>query len=52
MATWLLPLALTTDNGVALVEALMQEMRTRQILIPAGYPAISNGAYEDWDYEP
>lgn len=34
MATWLLPLALTTDNGVALIEALMQEMRTRQILIP------------------
>lgn len=34
MATWLLPLALTTDNGVALVEALMQEMRKRQILIP------------------
>ena len=34
MATWLLTLALTTDNGVALIEALMQEMRTRHILIP------------------
>lgn len=34
MATWLLSLALTTDNGVVLIEALMQEMHTRQILIP------------------
>src|SRR5258708_5533116 len=34
MATWLLSLALTTDNGVALIEALLHEMRTRQILIP------------------
>jgi hypothetical protein len=34
MATWLLSLALTTDNGMALVEALMQEMRDHHILIP------------------
>ena len=34
MATWLLSLALTTDNGVALIEALMQEMRVRQTLFP------------------
>jgi TnpA family transposase len=34
MATWLMTLALTTDNGIALIEALVQEMRTRLILIP------------------
>ncbi len=45
MATWLLTLALTTDNGVALVEALTQEMRTRQILIP-GITTLERLAWE------
>jgi hypothetical protein len=45
MATWLLSLALTTDNGVALIEALMQEMRTRQILIP-GITTLERLAWE------
>jgi hypothetical protein len=34
MATWLLSLALTTENGVVLIESLLQEMRTRHMLIP------------------
>jgi Domain of unknown function (DUF4158) len=45
MASWLLSLALTTDNGVALIEALMQEMRTRQILIP-GITTLERLAWE------
>jgi len=35
MAKWLLPTALSTDNGMALVTALIEEMRVRQIMIPA-----------------
>lgn len=34
---WLLPIALGTDKGIALVEALVQEMRNRKIIIPAMY---------------
>ena len=45
MASWLLSLALTTDNGVALIEALMQEMRARQILIP-GITTLERLAWE------
>lgn len=45
MAIWLLSLALTTDNGVALIEALVQEMRTRQILIP-GITTLERLAWE------
>lgn len=45
LSTWLLPLALTTDNGVALIEALLQDMRVRQILIP-GITTLERLAWE------
>ena len=45
LSTWLLPLALTTDNGVALIEALLPEMRARQILIP-GITTLERLAWE------
>jgi TnpA family transposase len=45
MASWLLSVALTTDNGVALIEALMQEMRARKILIP-GITTLERLAWE------
>jgi TnpA family transposase len=35
LAQWLLPAALGTDSGVALVTALVEEMRERKIIIPA-----------------
>ncbi len=35
LAEWLLPMALGTDSGVALVTALVEEMRHRKIIIPA-----------------
>jgi len=35
LALWLAPLALTTEKGIVLVEALLEEMRARQIMIPA-----------------
>ncbi len=35
MAKWLLPTALSTDKGIALVTALIEEMRARKIMIPA-----------------
>src|SRR2546426_936934 len=34
LSTWLMPLALSTDAGPALVGALIEEMRDRQIIIP------------------
>jgi|GEM_PF-1913452 len=37
LALWLLPTALSTDSGVALVTALIEEMRTRKIVAPALY---------------
>ncbi|MDP9317432.1 MAG: Tn3 family transposase [Chloroflexota bacterium] len=37
LASWLLPTALSTDNGVALVTALVEEMRARRIVAPALY---------------
>ncbi|GHO47050.1 DUF4158 domain-containing protein [Ktedonospora formicarum] len=40
LSTWLLPLALTTDNSIALIEALLSEMRARQILISEERAAI------------
>ncbi|MGH2480888.1 MAG: DUF4158 domain-containing protein, partial [Ktedonobacteraceae bacterium] len=45
LSTWLLPLALTTDNGVALIKALLPEMRARQILIP-GITTLERLAWE------
>lgn len=35
LVQWLLPLALNIDKAVALVEAVLGEMRSRQILLPA-----------------
>ncbi len=35
LAVWLLPLARTTDAGTVLVSTLIEEMRTRLIIIPA-----------------
>ncbi|HEX6290940.1 MAG TPA: Tn3 family transposase [Herpetosiphonaceae bacterium] len=37
LATWLLPTALSTDHGMALVIALVEEMRLRKIIAPALY---------------
>ncbi|MHA5077983.1 DUF4158 domain-containing protein [Bacillus anthracis] len=37
LARWLLPLAMKTENGYLLVEALIQEMRKRKIILPAVY---------------
>jgi hypothetical protein len=37
LATWLLLTALRTDNGIALVIALVEEMRLRKIIAPALY---------------
>lgn len=37
LALWLLPIALNTDSGVALVTALIEELRTRKIVAPALY---------------
>jgi len=34
LSAWLMPLALSTDAGPALVGALIEEMRDRQIIIP------------------
>ncbi len=34
LAVWLFPQALATDSGLALVRALIEEMRSRMILIP------------------
>ena len=35
LAAWLMPLALSTDRGLTLVEALVAEVRTRQLVRPA-----------------
>jgi TnpA family transposase len=35
LAAWLLPAALSTDSGVALVAALLEELRARRIVAPA-----------------
>ena len=37
LSSWLLPTALGTDSGVALVTALVEEMRARTIVAPALY---------------
>ncbi|MED3329728.1 Tn3 family transposase [Bacillus thuringiensis] len=37
LARWLLPLAMKTENRYLLVEALIQEMRKRKIILPAVY---------------
>jgi TnpA family transposase len=37
LAVWLLPTALGTDSGVALVTALVEEMRGRKVVAPALY---------------
>jgi TnpA family transposase len=37
LAAWLLPTALSTDSGMALVTALVEEMRVRKIVAPALY---------------
>src|SRR5215207_3627920 len=37
LSRWLLPVAMSTDSGEALVEALLEEMRTRNIVAPALY---------------
>lgn len=34
LSRWLLPIAMGTDKGIVLVEALIQEMRNRKIIIP------------------
>ena len=35
LGTWLLPAALSTDSGIRLLEALVREMQTRRIVLPA-----------------
>lgn len=35
LTAWLLPTALSTDSGVQLLEALIWEMRTRRLVLPA-----------------
>lgn len=37
LSRWLMPVAMSTDSGEALVEALLSEMRARSIVIPALY---------------
>lgn len=37
LARWLLPIAMKTDKGHLLVEALITEMRKRKIILPAIY---------------
>lgn len=37
LSRWLMPVAMSTDSGGALVEALLAEMRARSIVIPALY---------------
>ncbi len=37
LSRWLLPVAMSTDSGEALVEALLTEMRARNIVAPALY---------------
>lgn len=37
LSRWLLPVAMGTDSGEALVEALFEEMRSRNIVAPAFY---------------
>lgn len=37
LSKWLLPFAMSTDKGIALVEILVDEMRSRKIVIPAIY---------------
>lgn len=45
LSRWLLPIAEGTDSGEALVEALLEEMRRRQIIFPALY-AVERLAWE------
>ncbi|MDQ5853037.1 MAG: Tn3 family transposase [Chloroflexota bacterium] len=48
LAMWLLPTALSTDNGIALVTAVVEEMRLRKIIAPALY-VIERVAWETRD---
>jgi TnpA family transposase len=41
----LLPIALSTDSGIKIIEALIEEMRSRQIIVPALY-ALERLAFE------
>ena len=45
LSRWLVPVAENTDSGEALVEALLEEMRRRQIIAPALY-AVEGLAWE------
>lgn len=45
LRAWLLGVAAITDSGVALVEALLEEMRRRAIVVPAMY-AVEGLAWE------
>src|SRR5438128_623728 len=35
LSRWLMPIALSTDQGVVLMEALIEELRTRHVILPA-----------------
>ncbi|WP_374226874.1 DUF4158 domain-containing protein [Ktedonobacter sp. SOSP1-85] len=43
LSHWLMPIALGTDEGIVLVEALIEELRTRRIIAPA----LSTGDQEN-----
>jgi TnpA family transposase len=35
LSRWLMPIALSTDQGIVLMEALIEELRTRHVVLPA-----------------
>ena len=35
LSRWLMPIALSTDQGIVLVEALIEELRVRHVILPA-----------------
>ena len=35
LSRWLMPIALSTDQGIVLMEALIEELRARHVLLPA-----------------
>ena len=35
LSRWLMPIALSTDQGIVLMEALIEELRARQVILPA-----------------
>jgi len=45
LSEWLRPVAASTDSGMALVESLLEEMRRRNIVVPALY-AVEELAWE------